>query len=164
MAATDQIPHVLVAVTEASPFDQLWRAALDVMRQSGGELTVLLLQDDRWHRAASLPFTREISWLSGIHSDFTLQRAEELSRSALGRLRDLTTQFAAEAKLNCSIREFAETDASGIRTLVTGRRSIVVAHSLITTLPSYALLKQLDCQIVFVDAEGQPDRASQRDN
>lgn len=164
MAASDQSPHVLVAVTEASPFDRLWRAALDVMRQSGGELTVLLLPDDRWHRAASLPFTREISRLGGIYSDFTTQRAEELSRIALGRLRELTKQLAAEAQLNCSIREFTEADDSGIRTLVAGQRSIVVAHSLITTLPSYALLEQLDCQIVFVDAEERAATTSQHDS
>ena len=77
--------RILIAVTETSPVADLWRAAL-TRREGDAELIALFLSDDRWHRAASLPFTREISRLGAV-ADFTRQRADQLYRESVERIR-----------------------------------------------------------------------------
>ena len=74
---SDTGTRVLIAVTEFSPVDKLWRAALDIIAESPGELLAVFVSEDHWHRAASLPFTLEISRLSGAGAKFTQQRAEQ---------------------------------------------------------------------------------------
>ena len=153
MTTTNKAPRVLLAVTEASPVDKLWRAALDFLQRTEGDLTILLVRDDRWHRAASLPFTREISRLGAGRSDFTIQRAEEVSSESLARLRALTQTLASEARLRCSFEELKDTDLTTVKNIVSGRQSILIADSPLTSLPIYASLTRLDCQVVLVDAD-----------
>lgn len=146
--------RILLALTATSRVEKLWEAALQMARASGAELTVLLLKDDTWHRAASLPFTREISRLGGIHSDFTLQRAEQLSNDAVARTRELAQTLANAAQLKCSFEVVVSSAEADIKALVTGRQSTVVAPSHITVLPFYASLMQLDCKLLLVEEEG----------
>ena len=72
MARNDRTARVLIALTESSPVDDLWQAALAQLSQTRADLMALFLAGDHWHRSASLPFTREISRLSGVDADFTV--------------------------------------------------------------------------------------------
>lgn len=143
--------RVLMAVTEASPIERLWQAALEMIRETEAELYVLLLIDDRWHRAASLPFTREISRIGGAHSDFTRQRAEQVRSETVAKVRMVIEEKATEANLVCSFETLSESEPEHINEFVVGRRSIVVAPSGIRTLPLFASIERLDCQIVLVE-------------
>ena len=160
MKTNNDTRQVVVAVTEASPVRRLWRTALSMARDSQSELTVLLLQDDRWHRAASLPFTREISRFGDRDADFTLQRAEALSTEAVRRLHAAAQQLAAESEVRCTIEVVTRTETSRASAIVAGRRSVLVASSIIKELPVFALLERQDCEIVLVES-GSDDSESE---
>jgi hypothetical protein len=98
MAKTKHTDRVLIAITEFSPVDVLWRAALRRIGDTQVELLALYFSEDHWQRAASLPFTREISRVSGARVAFTRQRAEQLHSEAIDRARELTKRLAAESK------------------------------------------------------------------
>jgi hypothetical protein len=66
MVKTEMKHRVVIAVTETSPVARLWDAALRLLRESPADLVALYVEDDRWHRVASLPFTREILRSGGI--------------------------------------------------------------------------------------------------
>lgn len=66
MAKTEMRLRIVIAVTETTPVARLWEAALRLLRDTPAELTALYVQDDRWRRAASLPFTREILRSGGV--------------------------------------------------------------------------------------------------
>ena len=61
MAKTEHADRILIAITEFSPVDLLWQAALKRIGDTPTELLALYFAEDHWRRAASLPFTREIS-------------------------------------------------------------------------------------------------------
>jgi len=70
-----RIERVIIAVTELAPVQQMWGEALQFLDESRAEIHAVFVEDERWYRAASLPFTREISRVSGVTADFTMQRA-----------------------------------------------------------------------------------------
>ena len=149
--ASNPTRRVLVAVTEASPVEQLWQAAIDVAGAADAELTVLIVRDDRWERAASLPFTREISRVSGVRRDFTLERAESLAEEATTRLKSLARSLASQANVRCSYRVLAAASRGELERLVIGTGTTVVASSAIAGLPLYEEVRRLDCEVVFID-------------
>ena len=89
MKITDDKLRVVIAVTASSPLAALWHAAMNLLDESPGQLVALFIDDDRWQRAASLPFTREISRIGGAVADFTVQRAEQVNK---GRTRMVTNR------------------------------------------------------------------------
>lgn len=151
MATSSVARRILVAVTEASPVERLWEVAIDMLREGDAEVTVLLLRDDRWQRAASLPFTREISRVGGFTSDFTRERAETLAEQAISRLRSLTQSLASRTNIRCSYHVIADSPLAELKQLIDGRRSTLVAPPLIARLPLYEEVLSLNCEIVFVD-------------
>ena len=153
MTKSDDRIRILIAVTEASPVTELWQAALRL----GGrdtEVVALFLPDDRWHRAASLPFTREVSRLGGSVVDFTRQRAEELYRESVARIHRRIEQLAAEADLALAFEELSEQDAERLEELAAGSQSILIAPSFIQREPIYARISRLDCRIELIEASG----------
>lgn len=151
MATTRVARRILVAVTEASPVERLWQATLDLLREEDAEVAVLILRDDRWQRAASLPFTHEISRVGGLRSDFTRERAETLAEEAIARLQSLTQSLASEANVRCSYHIIADAALEELERLIDSRQSTLVASTVFARLPLYEELQSLNCEIVFVD-------------
>lgn len=147
--ASDKTRIVLV-VTEASPVDRLWAAAEEAIRGTEAEVLVLLLSDDRWVRAASLPFTQEISRIGAKVSAFTHQRARQIASEATARTQTTLQELAGRAKVSCSFRALSESEPDHIREFVAAS-SLFVAPSTIRTLSVFASLEQSGCRMVLVD-------------
>ena len=151
--------RVVIAVTETTPVALLWETALRLLRESRAELAALYVRDDRWHRVASLPFTREIMRSGGVAVEFTRQRAEQVSRERAARVSEAIRKLAAEAQLEPVFVSLDESDALRLREFIGSRENILVAPSFISTRPIFALLSELNCRIELVDAkeeEGAP--------
>ncbi len=153
MAKTDVKHRVVIAVTETSPIARLWDAALRLLRESPADLVALYVEDDRWHRVASLPFTREILRSGGIPVDFTRQRAEAVSRERAARVHELIQKLAAESNLEPAFEVLREADVTRLREFIGSRENILIAPSFMSTRPIYAMLSEMNCRIELVEAE-----------
>jgi len=151
MAKSDDKARVLIALTESSPVDELWQVAVTRIGNSGADLMALFFAEDHWHRAASLPFTREISRFSGVDADFTLQRARQLQEDAIDRTRQLIGKLAADAKLSLGFEVLPGFDREKLRQLAAGASDVIIAPSFIIRLPLFAELQNLNCRIELVD-------------
>ena len=149
---TDDRLRVVIALTESSPLDVLWREAMKLMQDSPADLLALLVDDERWRRAASLPFTREISRISGAVAEFTPQRAEELNREGITRMQSRMQELATKAHLAVRFEVLPESDRERIRKFIGAGRNILIAHSLIRGRPIYTHLSQCDCRMLLIDA------------
>ena len=152
MTKTDDRLRVVIAVTESSPLSELWRAAMKLMSESPAELVALFFDDDRWRRAASLPFTREISRIGGPVADFTVQRAEQINKEAITRMQHRVEQLASKADLALEFDVLLESNQKRIRELVGTAQNVLIAPSFIKTRPIYAHLTRLDCRILLIEA------------
>jgi hypothetical protein len=145
--------RIVIAVTETTPVALLWEAALRLLRESRAELAALYVRDDRWHRVASLPFTREILRSGGVAVEFTRQRAEQVSRERAARVREAIRKLAAEAQLEPVFESLDESDTLRLREFIGSRENILVVPSFISTRPIFALLSELNCRIELVEAK-----------
>jgi hypothetical protein len=160
MGGNDDRTRVLIALTESSPVDQLWEAALGQLGQAPADLTALFFAETRWHRAASLSFTREISRLSGADVDFTRQRASQINEEAIRRAETLVNKLAEESKLSPTFEVLNESDQERIRELVSGAENLLIAPSFIIRRPLFAEFKKLGCRIELVEVSGSPEAKS----
>ena len=152
MNSRDDKRRVLIAVTETSPVTRLWQAAVEQLRRlEPAELVAVFVSDDRWRRAASLPFTREISRTSGTVADFTHQRAEQVDRDSVSHTRQQILHLAAESNLSAAFETLSEFDTVRIEELIGVGENLLIAPSLIRLRPIYAELTRLNCRIVFVE-------------
>ena len=156
MESDTNLARILIAVTETSPLLELWHAVLE-RRAGNTEVIVLHVTDDRWHRAASLPFTREVSKIGGTVADFTRQRAEELRRDSVARLRASVRQLAADTNLVPAIVEFSDQNRKQLDELTAGSQSVLIASTLITREPIYAEISRLGCRIELIDSQEETD-------
>ena len=153
MTKDDVKLRIVIAVTETTPVALLWEAALRLLRESRAELVALYVRDDRWHRVASLPFTREILRSGGVAVEFTRQRAEQVSRERAARVREAIRKLAAEAQLEPVFESLDESDTLRLREFIGSRGNILVVPSFISTRPIFALLSELNCRIELVEAK-----------
>jgi hypothetical protein len=153
MAKTEVKLRVVIAVTETTPVARLWKAALKLLRESPADLVTLYVEDDRWHRVASLPFTREILRSGGVPVEFTRQRAEQVSRERATRVRELVQKLAAESNVKPVFETLSESDAERLREFIGSRENILVAPSFISTRPIFAMLSEMNCRIELVEAD-----------
>lgn len=144
--------RLVIAVTQFAPLQALWREALQHLRDPKTEVLALFVADDQWHRAASLPFTREISRFSGGAADFTLQRAGEVHEGAIAAARRRMQELAAEAKLRLHFEVLYESDEHRVVEVVAGPQNIVIAPSVIATKPLLVSLRKVGCRVVLIDA------------
>ncbi len=151
MATTSEHTRIVLAVTTASPIDRLWAAAEEAVRGMDAEIVVLLLSDDRWQRAASLPFTREISRIGARYSVFTQQRAEQIAGEATARTQAIFQELAGKANRSCSFCAISESQPDHIHEIVASS-SVFVAPSSIKGLSLFASVERIGCRIVLVDA------------
>ena len=152
MAKTEMKLRVVIAVTDTTPVARLWEAALGLLRESPADLVTLYVEDDRWHRIASLPFTREISRSGGVPVEFTRQRAEQVSRERAARVQELIQKLAAESNLQPAFEVLSESDAERLREFIGSHENILVAPSFISTRPIFTILTELNCRIELVEA------------
>ena len=145
--------RVVIAVTETTPVAVLWERALRLLQESPADLAALYVQDDRWHRVASLPFTREILRSGGVPVDFTAQRAEQVRRERAARVREAIRKMADEANLQPVFEILEESDAERLRQFIGSHENILVAPSFISSRPIFAILSELNCRIELVEAE-----------
>ena len=150
MSRSKQKLRVLIAITEQSPVDVLWRTALRRLDRERRELTAVYLSEDHWQRAASLPFTREISRVGGTTVEFTLQRASQVHEDAVNRARDLVNKLASDARLTPEFEVLKGSDLTRARELLEGAGNVLIAPSLIRRRPIFAEFEKLGCHIELV--------------
>ena len=140
-----------MALTETSPIDVLWRVTLERLQNPEIEFLTLYISDDRWQRAASLPFTREIPRFGGMSSVFTIEQARRIHEAAVERARERMEQLAAEAKRRLIFEALSETDEQRLREIVGKRDSILIVPSYLVKQPIFSCLSESGCQIELVD-------------
>ena len=150
---TSNTRRVMLAVTEASSLQALWCVAMEHMTGERAELITVFVHDDRWRRAASLPFTKEFSRASGGSMNFTLQRAEEVDRDATMRTQGRLQQLATDSEIQLVFEILAEHEATRIHELVRSESDLLIAPSFFKGRPFYTELARLKCRILLVDAK-----------
>lgn len=145
-----RVDRIVIAITELAPVHRIWGEALQFLEEKRVELHALFVEDERWHRAASLPFTREFSRVSGVHEDFTVQRAIEVHKEVINRARQQLQQLAAEAEQELAFEVLPETDQERIRDLVAGGECIVIAPAVLANQPVFKELQELGCRMVLI--------------
>ena len=150
---TEPSARVIVLMTESGPVEELWRTALGLAREAGSEVTVLIVHDERWYRAASLPFTSEIPRLGGPRRNFTRERADALVGEAVSRIRRVTQALAAETRAYCRYYTVTGAMLPQLERLVTGRRGILVAASEFESMPICEQARRLSCEVILIDRD-----------
>ena len=145
------VKRVVIAVTELAPVQQMWDEAQQFLEESRAELHALFVEDKRWHRAASLPFTREISRVSGADADFTMQRAIALHEEAIDRAQQQLQQLAAESEHELAFEVLPESGQERIRDLASGAQCVVIASPALADQPVFSELKKLGCRVLLID-------------
>ena len=146
-----RIERVVIAITELAPVQQMWGEALQFLAESRAELHALFVEDERWHRAASLPFTREISRVSGMDVDFTLQRAIAVHKEAIDRAQQQLQQLAAEAERELAFEVLPESEHERIRDLVAGAQCVVIVPATLADQPVFKELQELGCRVLLIE-------------
>ena len=145
--------RVLLAITESSSVTELWRVVKEHTAVGYTELITVFVCDDRWHRAASLPFTREVSRVGGSSENFTPQRAQQIKEDTVGRKQRELEELASEAEINFEFEVVPEHDVARLSEWVSFEQDVLIAPSLLKSRPIYAELTRLKCRILFVEDE-----------
>ena len=149
----NELRRVLLALTDNIPLAPLWNALTSQLEGSPAEVVAIFVTDERWRRAARLPFTREISKVSGSSANFTEQRAEQLHKEHFEETRKQVRELAAESNLELIFELLSESDAGRIRELVEAGHDVVIAPAYIATRPIYAEIVRLECHILLVETD-----------
>lgn len=146
--------RIVIAATESSSIVRLWQAALACRVGSTTDLLALFIADDRWRRAASLPFTQEISRIGGTLAVFTPERANRLHREAIRQAQRHFEQLAAESRRRVTFEVLTQADTARVEQLAAEPRSALVAPDFILTSFIYDSFVQQRRRIVLVPAKG----------
>ena len=147
--------RVLLAVTETSPVERLWQSLVEHIADTRAEIVALFISDDRWRRAASLPFTYEISRVSGSQSEFTKRRAEQIGMDAAGKARRHLEKLAAGTKVHIAFEVLAQDETEGVRRLLSIERDVLIAPTALERLPVFSELARGHRHIVLVEVDPQ---------
>ena len=149
---TSNTRRVMLAISDASSLQAVWRTALERLTSERAELITVFVHDDRWRRAASLPFTQEISRASGSSMNFSLQRAEEVHRDVIVRTEGRLQKLAEDSQIQFSFEILTEHEATRIHEFVRSESDLLIAPSFFKGRPFYAELARLKCRILLVDS------------
>jgi hypothetical protein len=155
MTKADNIRRIMLAVTETSPLDELWRSLVEQVAGSQAEVVTVFVNDDTWYRVASLPFAVEISRISGARAAFTRQRAEQLGQDAAGRARQRLEQLAAETGLRLVFEMLTSNETGRLQQLAEIERDLLIAPSVLKGLPLLAALAGRHRQVLLVEVDEQ---------
>lgn len=150
---TSSARRVMLAVTDTSSLQDLWHAAMEHLAGERAELITVFVRDERWRRAASLPFTVEVSRAGGGSMNFTLQRAEEVDRDAVIRTQGRLQQLATDNDVQMVFEILAEHEATRFHEFVRSESDLLIVPSFFKGRPFYSELARLKCQILLVDAK-----------
>ena len=150
---TNDLRRILLAITETSPLSRLWRVVAENLVDAPGELMTIFISDDRWHRAASLPFTREISRIGRGNVEFTPKRAEQIDKDVVDRARLQLQRLADEAELQFVFEVLRDHQTTQLKELVSVEHDVLIVPSYLRGWPVYAEFARLNCQILLVDTE-----------
>ena len=145
-----RVERIVIAVTAVSPLQRFWQEALHIVAESRAELHALFLEDARWHRAATLPFTREISRLSGTDADFTAERAAELQNQAVERVQRELQNLAAEQRHELVFEVLPEADRQRIMDLASGTRCVIIAPEAVARQPEFKQVRKIGCRVIVI--------------
>ena len=145
--------RILLLLTEQSPLQRLWQVVEEHLAGAHNEVVALFISDERWHRAASLPFTREFSRLSGTHRNFTAQRATELDQDIIGQIQASLRELTTKAELEPTFELLAEREIGRIGNYVIVKRDLLVAPAALKNREVFGELTRLSCQTLFVESE-----------
>lgn len=151
MKAKNDVRRVLIAVTESGMAHDLWRVALQHAADTPSDLVAVFVRDDRWQRAASLPFTREVPRTGGPSTDFTRQRAREVDDDAVTQARQEVEALAAEARLEAAFETLAESELTRLEEFIAVGESLLVVPAMLKQRPAYNVLTRLKCRLVVVE-------------
>jgi hypothetical protein len=149
--------RIVIALTETSPVPRLWHAAMARHAESSADLLTLFLQDERWLRAASLPFTREFPRSGGRSTEFTHERAREVGQETARQAKRLIEQLADKAKTRVMFETVLQPDRGRLIELIGEYQSILIAHDAITALPIYLHFVELGCHIELIGSPADSD-------
>lgn len=153
MSQANDKRRILLAITASSSLPELWRVVTENLQSGTAELITLFVSDDRWHRAASLPFTREVSRVGGGSENFTPQRAQQIDDDAVVQKRRELNDLASEVDLKYEFEVLPEHEAARLQEFVTFEQDVLIVPSFFKSRPIYAELTRLKCRILFVDGE-----------
>jgi hypothetical protein len=145
-----RIERVVIALTLVSPLQKFWQEALQLAAESRAELHALLLEDARWLRAASLPFTDEIPRLGGAPVKFTMTRARQLQDEATQRIRQELERLAAEGRRELSFEVLPESNSRRISDLARNAQCIVIAPEGVAGQPAFDEIRKLGCRVILI--------------
>lgn len=148
-----QVQRVLLVITESSPVEKLWHTLVECIEGTPAEVMTVFVSDDRWRRAASLPFTREISRVSGLFADFTRRRAERIDEEAIERARAKLGELAEDRGLQLAFAMLSEYETARVREVVHVEQDVLIAPSVLEDRPVFAELMRLNRRIMLVDVE-----------
>ena len=145
-----RVERIVIAVTCVSPVERFWQEARQIIAESRAELHALLLEDTRWHRAASLPFTREIPRHGGADADFTAQRAEQIHNQSIERIHKELQVLAKEQRKDLEFEVLPDSDSQRIMDLVSGARCVVIAPEAFARRPEFEEIRKIGCRVIVV--------------
>lgn len=151
MSPGENRQRIVIALTESSSAELLWRTAIEASRKSESDLVALFIDDERWELAASLPFTREIPRLGGAPVDFTTQRARAIAEETARRRQQEMQRLADAAGVKLAFEKLRESDLSGLATVLGHERVVLIADAPLTSRPVYAQFTRFQCQVLLVD-------------
>lgn len=146
-----ELYRILLAVDERSPLPALWRVVQEHAVVPDTELVTLFVHDDRWRRAATLPFTREVSRLSGRGLDFTPARAAQIDRDVAGHAERELRRLAASTRLKLVFERLAESEAEQVRKFIRVEKDFVIVPDMLRGGRLHAELTRLRCRMLLVD-------------
>ena len=151
MAETEGRTRIVIAVTEPAEVGGLWETAMQRLGEHKSELLAVFLNDERWLRAASLPFTREFSRFGGAAADFTPARAERLSRDTIADVERSIRELATKASLPLSFRVLSDAESSRIVDVVGEGNTLFIASSRLASQPVYAVLTKTQWRVELIE-------------
>ena len=153
MAPSDRPARIVIAVTESCPVQALWRAAMRSVSGPDVELHVMYIVDERWRRAASLPFTCEISRIGGGVVDFSHRRAKQVAADAAASARQQIDTLASESHLTPAFEVLSNVEQANVQRLAGDDRSVLIASSLLAHQPVFASFENLDLRIELIESK-----------
>ena len=159
MSQSDEQSCVVIAVTDSCPVQRLWEAAMHHAAGNRMKVVALYITDERWHRAASLPFTCEISRIGGDTVNFTKGRAEQVLRDTAEQARRQMQRLASESELAIAFKVLSRPDPQKIKTLMGSARNVLVAPTVLEKQPVYAHFEQLVWRIELIETSEGSDES-----
>ena len=141
--------RVVIAVTETRSLTNLWHVALRSTQRPATEVVVVYIDDERWQRAAFLPFTCEVSRIGGSVADLTPERAAQIGEQAVEETRRHIEQLASHTNLAHAFEVLTPSNHERLADLVSSD-SLVVLPLLLSRSPLVRRLERTGCRILTV--------------